>query len=374
MLVTNDFPPKVGGIQTYLWELWRRLPPGEVTVITTDHEGAAAFDAAQAFPVIRLAVPVLLPTPRLLSTVRSVARDAGAGLVVVDPVLPVGWLGPRLGLPYAVVVHGAELTVPARLPVLDRMAARVLSGASAVIAAGSYPAAEARRLTGPGGPPVTVVPPGVDPSRFRPPGDRAALRARYGVPPDARVVVAVSRLVPRKGIDVVIRAVARLARTRPDLTMLVAGSGRDRPRLERIARRTRAPVRFLGRVPGERLAEVYGLADVFAMVCRNRWFGLEQEGFGIVFAEAAACGVPQVAGPSGGAPEAVSDGVTGFVVRRPRDVAEVAEAIALLVDDDRRRKAMGEAGRRRVTTELSYDRSAQLLAGALAGTGAERVG
>src|SRR5690606_15741844 len=135
---------------------------------------------------------------------------------------------------------------------------------------------------------------------------------------DGRVVVSLSRLVPRKGMDVLVEAVAELAPDRPDLVLAIGGAGRDRRRLERLIDRTGAPARLLGRVPDQDLPALYGCADVYAMLCRNRWAGLEQEGFGIVFLEAAACGVPQVAGASGGAHEAVADGETGLVVRRPR--------------------------------------------------------
>jgi len=173
-------------------------------------------------------------------------------------------------------------------------------------------------------------------------------------------------LVPRKGFDVLIRAVAALAPTHPDLVLVIAGAGRDRRRLEGLADRRRAPVRFLGRVAEADMPAVYGLADVFAMLCRNRWLGLEQEGFGIVFLEAAAAGVAQLAGASGGSGEAVVDGVTGSVVHDPRSVAEVGRSLAALVDHPERRARMGEAARRRVVDELTTDQLAGRLADALA--------
>ena len=179
-------------------------------------------------------------------------------------------------------------------------------------------------------------------------------------------MLGLSRLVPRKGFDVVIEAVARLAVTRPTLRLVIAGSGRDRGRLERVARRHGAPVRFLGRVPDDQLAELHGCVDVFAMVCRNRWFGLEQEGFGIVFLEAAAAGVPQVAGDSGGSHEAVVDGVTGSVVGRPRSAEAVGAALAALVDHPDRRERQARAGRARVVEEFTYDALARRLAEAIA--------
>jgi phosphatidylinositol alpha-1,6-mannosyltransferase len=116
LLVTNDFPPKIGGIQSYLWELWRRLPAGEVTVFTTAHRGADVFDKAQPFRIVRSKSAVLLPNRLLARRIRRLAAEVGAKAVVLDPVLPLGLIGPRLGLPYAAVLHGTEITVPGRLP------------------------------------------------------------------------------------------------------------------------------------------------------------------------------------------------------------------------------------------------------------------
>jgi phosphatidylinositol alpha-1,6-mannosyltransferase len=370
VLVTNDFPPKVGGIQSYLWELWRRLPPERVTVLTTAHPGAAAFDAAQPFRVHRWHGEVLLPTPPVAREIRRVAAEAGAGLVLLDPALPVGFLGPRLGIPYGVVVHGAEVTVPARVPGTRPMLKRVLRGAVSVVAAGGYPAAEAARLAGPDLP-IQVVPPGVDVDRFRPMTPDAKRRARgdAGLPVDGRLVVGMSRLVPRKGFDVLIAAASLLAPTRPDLVVALAGAGRDRPRLERLVAATGAPVRLLGFVPDDAMPALLASADVFAMPCRSRWGGLEQEGFGIVFLEAAASGVAGVAGASGGSHEAVVSGETGFVVSRPEDPVAVAAALARLVDDHDLCRRMGAAARARAEQRFSYDRLAQHLARHLAGVG-----
>jgi phosphatidyl-myo-inositol dimannoside synthase len=367
LLVTNDFPPKLGGIQSYLWELWRRLDPATFTVLTTPYDGAAAWDAEQPFRVVRTSQKVLLPTPSLARRIDALAAETGAGLVLLDPALPLGLLGPRLATPYGLVLHGAEVTVPGRLPGSRALLGRVLRGAVEVVAAGGYPAAEAERAAG-RSLPVTVVPPGVDPERFRPldPERRAKARALFDLPADGRVVASLSRLVPRKGMDVLIEAAARLAPERPDLVVAIGGSGRDRRRLERLVASTGAPVRLLGRVPDDDLADLYGCADVYAMLCRNRWGGLEQEGFGIVFLEAAACAVPQIAGASGGAAEAVAHGVTGLVVDTPGDAVAAAGALATLLDDPERRATMGAAARRRVEDELAYDVLARRLAEVLA--------
>ena len=362
LLVTNDFPPKVGGIQSYLWELWRRLPADDIAVHTTPHTGASVFDADQAFVVTRSREPVLLPTPTVVRRVRNLAERQGAELVVWDPALPVGHAARRVGRPYAVVLHGSEVTVPGRLPMARSILARVLRGASLVICAGNYPAAEAERAAGCTLPTV-VVPPGVDTDRFRPldEAERASVRRELGLPVDAPLVVSVSRLVPRKGMDTLIRSAARLGRTEPDLVVAIAGSGRDRRRLEDLVASTGAPVRLLGRVPEELLPGLYGAGDVFAMLCRSRWGGLEQEGFGIVFLEAAAAGVPQVAGESGGAAEAVAHERTGLVMGRPDAVEQVARTLSDLLGDRERRTEMGREARRRAEAEFSYDVLARRL-------------
>jgi phosphatidylinositol alpha-1,6-mannosyltransferase len=366
LLVTNDFPPKIGGIQSLLWEWWRRLPPDRFAVLTSPYRGAASFDAAQPFRVERTREPVLLPHPWMVRRIDRLAEEIDADLVVIDPAVPLGLVGPSLDRPYDVVLHGAEVTVPGRLPGTRQGLGSVLRHARHVIAAGRYAAAEGERAAG-RELPVTVVPPGVDVERFRPltAAERSAARSRLGLPAGAELIVSISRLVPRKGFDVAIRAVARLAPSRPDLVLAIGGEGRDERRLRRLAAELRAPVRFVGRVGNDDLPALYGCGDLFAMPCRTRWGGLEQEGFGIVFVEAAACGVAQVAGDSGGAAEAVDDGTTGLVVHRPEDPVDVAEAFEALLDDPARRELMGKASRARAEAEFSYDVLAERLGRAL---------
>lgn len=387
VLVTNDFPPKVGGIQSYLWELWQRLPPDDVVVLTSPYEGAAQWDDRQAFRVVRAREPVLLPHPGLVGKARKLAAECGAKAFVVDPAVPLGALGPSLGLPYALVLHGAEVTVPGRLPGSRQLLNRSLRGSSLLIAAGSYAEAEARRSMGQPwpppsehepSPPAVQVPPGVDVSRFRPlPAiERASARAHFGLPRTGPLVVSVSRLVPRKGMDTLIEAASSLSTRLPGLSVAIAGEGRDRRRLERAAAEAAVPVRFVGKLPDRDLPAFYACADVFALCCRSRWWGLEQEGFGIVLLEAAATGVPCVTVGSGGAAEAVVDGETGIVVPsseesawRPSSRAGHAEgvglALAALLEAPERARAMGAAGRSRAERQFDYDILASRLGNAL---------
>ena len=356
LLVTNDFPPKVGGIQNLLWEWWRRLPPDSFAVLTSPHPGAESFDAAQSFEIRRVREPWLLPHPLMVRRINQMAREIGADFVVLDPAVPLGIVGPRLELPYMVVLHGAEVTVPGRLPLARLVLSHVLRKAEHIIAAGEYPAAEAR-LAGGNVLPITVIPPGVDTQRFRPLSDegRKTSRREFGVSEDAELIVGVSRLVPRKGFDTLIEVAAALRISRPRLQVLIGGSGRDAKRLQKLIDKLGAPVRMLGRVSDEQLPRLYGCADLSAMLCRSRWGGLEQEGFGIVFSEAASCGVPQIAGKSGGAADAVLEGLTGRVVQNPSDTAQVSSTVIQLLDDAFLRSLMSVASRERALSTFDYN-------------------
>ncbi len=367
LLVTNDFPPKIGGIQNYLWELWRRLPADDVIVHTTPHDGAKAWDAAQDFTVVRSREPWLLPQPMLVRRVNQLAESYDAEVVIIDPAVPAGLIGPHLDRPYGVVLHGAEVTIPGRVPGTRRLLNRVLAGSVGVIADGGYPAAEAERSLRAPLPPCTIVPPGVDVERFRPQAaaEKTATRARLGLPADGPLVTSVSRLVPRKGMDTLIRASVELQADHPDLNVAIAGKGRDTGRLQKLIDQLDAPVTLLGRIGDDDLVDLYAAGDVFSMLCRTRWGGLEQEGFGIVFLEAAASGVAQVAGRSGGAHEAVEHDETGLVVDDPDDPTAAAEAIGTLLADPDRRAAMADAGRRRAEAEFSYDKLAERLGRAI---------
>jgi phosphatidylinositol alpha-1,6-mannosyltransferase len=289
------------------------------------------------------------------------AREREADVIFLDPVLPLGLVGRRLrAAPHVLIAHGAEVNVPGRLPGSRTLARRVLRATSGLVAAGEYPARVAAHVAG-AALPTLVVPPGVDPDRFRPLSarDRGAARRRFGLAADRPLVLGVSRLVPRKGFDVLIDAVARLD---PVVQLAVGGAGRDAGRLARRAAERGITDRctFLGRVPEADLADLYGCADVFAMLCRERWGGLEAEGYGIVFVEAAACGVPSIAGRSGGSHEAVVDGETGLVVD-PHDAGGVRAALDRLLGDDALRERLGAAARKRAVEELAYDRQVERL-------------
>jgi phosphatidylinositol alpha-1,6-mannosyltransferase len=370
LLVTNDFAPKTGGIQVYLNELWRRLEPGRGVVLTaSSHPDAAEFDKTSDIVIERVSERTLfLPTRRALREIEAAITRHQPDLVLLDPAWPLGLLGPRLSRPYGVIIHGAEVTVPGRLPFISSTLRYVLRHASVVISAGGYPEAEARRIVAERMPPVLQIPPGVDTTRFRPldGSRRSAVRQSLGFAEDALLISSYSRLVPRKGMDTLIRASVRLQADFPTLHVAIGGVGRDAKRLKKLAKSTNAPVTFLGRVPDDQLSDWLGSSDLMVMDCRSRWFGLEQEGFGIVFVEAAATGVAQIAGRSGGSHEAVLDGVTGIVVNNSSSVSSLVSAMSELLGNDERRQRFGQQSRRAAVEHFDWATLAATLGEGLA--------
>jgi phosphatidylinositol alpha-1,6-mannosyltransferase len=365
LLVTNDYPPKTGGIQVYLHELWRRLETGRAVVLTaSSHPGAAAFDVDSEIIVERIpATTLFLPTYRAWRAIEAAIARHQPDLVLLDPAWPLGLLGPLLSVPYGVIVHGAEAAIPSRIPIVASSLRFVLKHAAVAICAGSYPEAIVRNNAAEFTPPIIQIPPGVDTMRFAPVDAhrRGEVRATLGVDDNDFVVSSYSRLVPRKGMDTLIRAAARLAGELPRLRVMIGGSGRDEARLKKLAERLNAPVTFLGRVPDDELSDWIASSDLMVMDCRSRWLGLEQEGFGIVFVEAAATGVAQIAGRSGGSHEAVENGVTGLVLGDPRSDELLAKAIRALAFDDERRLAYGRASRIAAVGRFEWYRLAMQL-------------
>jgi phosphatidylinositol alpha-1,6-mannosyltransferase len=369
LLVTNDYPPKTGGIQVYLHELWRRLEDGRAVVLTaSSHDDAAQFDASSNVVIERVATSTLfLPTPKALRAIEAAIERHQPDLVLLDPAWPLGLLGPRLSRPYGVIVHGAEVTIPARLPFVASSLRYVLKNASVAIAAGPYPESQALRNAAESLCPVLQIPPGVDIERFKPlaSGERTEVRRELGFDDDEFLVASYSRLVPRKGMDTLLRAGAQLQERYPQLHLVIGGAGRDRARLDRLATKLKVRATFLGRVDDDMLPRWIAASDLMVMDCRSRWLGLEQEGFGIVFVEAAACGLAQIAGKSGGSHDAVRDGVTGVIVENSRSPRDLANAIEDLMLDDERRAIYAHQARMSALAHFSWDRLASELSMAL---------
>jgi phosphatidyl-myo-inositol dimannoside synthase len=365
LLVTNDYPPKTGGIQVYLHELWRRLESGRAVVLTaSSHEGAAAFDETSDVIVERVPASTLFfPSWRAYRAIEAAIARHQPELVLLDPAWPLGLLGPRLSRPYGVILHGAEVTIPSRIPFVASSLRYVLRRAAVAICAGPFPEREARHNAAETLCPIIQIPPGADTFRFRPLNveDRHVVRESLGRRDDEFLIASWSRLVPRKGFDTLIRASAQLRDEFPHLRVLVGGDGRDRARLERLAQKLGAPVTFLGHVGDVQQPRWIAACDLMVMDCRSRWLGLEQEGFGIVFIEAAACALAQIAGRSGGSHDAVRDRETGIVVDNPRSVKELARTIASLVRGDDERARLARRALEVARFDFSWDQLASEL-------------
>lgn len=349
LVVTNDFPPRPGGIQSFVAGLLAQLPPEDVVVYASRWRGWAEHDRAAPYEVVREETTMLLPTPRVARRARDLARARGCSAVLFGAAAPLGLLAPGLravGVARSVALtHGHEAGW-AQLPGARRLLRRIGDGVDVLTYLGDYtrrriaaalsPAAAAR---------MARLPPGVDDTTFRPGAGGAGVRDRLGL--DGRPVVAcVSRLVPRKGQDTLLRAWPAVRAAVPDARLLLVGGGPYRPALERLARDLQVAdaVVFTGTVPAADLAAHYDAGDVFAMPCRTRRHGLDVEGLGIVYLEASATGLPVVAGNSGGAPDAVLDGRTGYVVAG-EDTAAVADRVSALLADPAGASALGAAGR-----------------------------
>ena len=269
-------------------------------------------------------------------------------------------------MPYALVLHGAELAIPGKMPIVKSFLANTLKKASLVICAGNYPAEEAERVAKQSLP-LAIIPPGVDVERFCPatPLEKEKIRNELEIPSTSPVLLTLTRLVPRKGIDILIKAVKILIKDYPELLLLIAGSGRDLQRLKGLAKDSTESIRFLGEISEGRLPDLYRASDIFCMPCRSRWGGLEQEGFGIVFLEAAASGIPQIAGKSGGSADAVSNNETGLIVNDPKDPRQLAQSIEALLKDSEKLTRMGSAARKRAESYFSYDQLSESLIEAL---------
>jgi phosphatidyl-myo-inositol dimannoside synthase len=356
LVVTNDFPPRQGGIETFVYELVARFPPERVVVYTSDEPGGDQFDAALPFPVIRDRSRMLLPVPRVARRACELARSYGCDRVWFGAAAPLGLMADRLrraGVVRSVATtHGHEVWwagVPGARRLLRRIAERV----DALTYLGTYTRSRLSPVVGDVVRMARLVP-GVDPSAFRP-----AVPAQPGGPP---VILTVGRLVARKGQDTLIRALPAVRRAVPGTTLLVVGTGPDRRRLQRLVARLGlvGAVVFAGGRPHQELPPLYAGADVFAMPCRTRRLGLEPEGLGIVFLEAAASGLPVVAGDSGGAGDAVRHGETGYLVDGG-SVEQVAGRLVELLADRETARAMGEKGRAWVAAEWTWDASYRRL-------------
>jgi phosphatidyl-myo-inositol dimannoside synthase len=384
LIVTNDFPPRSGGIQSFVHALATRLAAGRVVVYAPAWPGAADFDARQPFPVVRHPTSLMLPVPSVARRARAVLTEHGCDTVLFGAAAPLGLLAPglrRAGARRVVALtHGHE-SGWAALPGARALLRRIGDQVDVLTYLGEYfrirlakalsPAAAARMVR---------LAPGVDNESFRPGAGGAAIRERLGIAAEVPVVLCVSRMVPRKGQDMLIEAWPRvLARLRTgaapadsgpaaEPVLLLVGDGPYARDLRKLVQRRRlaGSVIFTGPVPWEELPAYYDAGTIFAMPCRTRRAGLDVEGLGIVYLEASATGLPVIGGDSGGAPDAILPGETGYVVGG-RDMAALTERLIQLLRDPRGATTMGEKGVAWVDREWRWDIVASRLAEILAG-------
>ncbi|MFF0612368.1 glycosyltransferase family 4 protein [Nocardia tengchongensis] len=360
LLVTNDFPPRPGGIQSYLHALALQLPADELVVYAPRWKGDShwKFDAQQPFQVVRHPTTLMLPTPLVARRAKKLMRDEQCDRVWFGAAAPLALLSPVLRRAGAERIlastHGHEVGW-SMLPGA-RQALRVIGDHTDVV---TYVSKYTRRRFAAAfgaQSALEYLPPAVDAEVFKPdPAARAELRARYGLG-ERPTILCLSRLVPRKGQDALIAAMPEIRKRVPGAVLVIAGGGPYEQKLRQLvtALGVSDDVVFAGRVPSQELAAHHTIADVFAMPCRTRGAGLDVEGLGIVFLEASATGVPVVAGNSGGAPETVREGETGRVVNG-RKVESIADAIVDILSDRDAAAAMGAAGRAWVQQQWRWD-------------------
>ena len=334
LLVTNDYPPKPGGIQQYLGNIVAHAE-SEFRVLAPAHPGAP--DESR---IVRGHSRWMLPTRRTRAWIEEHIAAYEPDVIVFGAPAPLAQLGPpiskRAGVPYVVIAHGAEVTLPGAVPGLRQILGGTFRQSAAVLTVSEYTARKVRAM---GGTNVGVLGAGVNLDAFTP-FDRGNA--------ETITLVCVSRFVPRKGHLRVIKAAEKLSAAGVPIEVLIVGSGRLERRIRSASAAATVPVRLEVDVAWDRLASLYGEGDIFVMPARSRWFGLEVEGLGIVYLEAAATGLPIIVGRSGGAPETVVPGETGYIAE---SVGEIVEAVQLIGSA---RQHLGAAGRTRVEAHFSW--------------------
>jgi phosphatidylinositol alpha-1,6-mannosyltransferase len=373
-LLTDEFPPIVTGIARLMGEIARRYPPGELLVSTGQHRDSLEIDARYAATAIdRLPLSsrslngfagLLMWSRRVVSLARTHKPRFAWADSIRPATYPAKWAHERVGTSYGVLVHGGdllkELHAIHHTPFARKSAKALLRSAAAVVANSNWTREQAQKVLrelglDPLAENVKVVPLGTDPEQFRPGIDPKDVRARYRLN-GGRWALTVARLEPFKGIDTALRAVARVRKEGIDLHYAVVGAGKKRDAYHRLAESLHIAnaVRFVGPVPDADLPALYNAAEVYLGVSRTDK-RVHVEGFGIALAEAAACGLPVIAGQSGGLAEAVQDGETGLVVD-PDDAESVVTALGRVLADQLFARRLGQAGRKAVETYYNWDR------------------
>ena len=373
LVITNDFPPRPGGIQTFGYEIVRRFDPESVTVLTSDWEGAAEFDAAQDFKIVRANTQTLVPSKSTLAMAREIVVAESITRVLFGAAAPLGLLASplrKLGVQNIVGMTQGHETGWAMTPGTRQALRKIGNDTDYLTYISEYTHKKiAKALSPDAAARMRRIVPGVNSIEFSPANLSygSQLRTELGWT-DRPVIVCVSRLMARKGQDELIRALPEIHQTAPNASLIIVGDGPYRKDLERLVKKLSLErfVHLTGKVSQGDLSKWYAAGDIFAMPCRTRMGGWDVEGLGIVFLEGSATGLPVIVGDSGGAVDAVVNGETGFLVDGT-NTAEIAGRIAFLVANPDVAKQMGAAGRNWVTQEWTWDQSFKKLDGLLSG-------
>ena len=373
LVITNDFPPRPGGIQTFGYEIVRRFEPDSVTVLTSDWEGAAEFDAAQDFKVIRANTKTLLPSKSTLAMAREIVVSENITRVLFGAAAPLGLLAAplrKLGVKNIVGMTQGHETGWAMTPGTKQALRKIGNDTDYLTYISEYTHKKiAKALSPEAASRMRRIVPGVNVTEFSPTNSSFGnqLRAELGWT-DRPVIVCVSRLMARKGQDELIRALPEVHETSPMASLIIVGEGPYRKDLVSLVKKFGLEefVHLTGKVSQGELSKWYAAGDIFAMPCRTRMGGWDVEGLGIVFLEGSATGLPVIAGDSGGAIDAVLDGETGYLVNGT-NTSEIAQRISYLISNPDVAKRMGEAGRNWVSQEWTWDQNFKKLDGLLSG-------
>ena len=352
LFVTNDFGPRAGGIETFIIGLIERLPKSSIIVYTSAQEDTSAYDADWlsnfGVEVIRDKAKILLPTPRVNRAVARIVKERTIKTIAFGAAAPLGWMSSTLRKAGAerivALTHGHEVWWAKVFP-FNLALRKIGTSVDSLTYLGQFTQrAIARSLSKASAEKMVKIAPGIDVDHFSP-QDSSQLRRELHLE-NKRVIVSVGRLVHRKGQDHLIQSMPEILKSVPDAHILMVGQGPYLSHLKKLVQELNLVdhVSFIGRIQYAQLPQYICAGDIFAMPSRSRFFGLEVEGLGIVYLEASACGLPVIAGSSGGAPDAVLDGVTGIVVDGENNQEIATAAIKLLKDLDGS-KAMGQAGR-----------------------------
>ena len=361
LLITNDLGPRAGGIESFILGLLAQLPGHEIVILTSSQEGSQAFDEdihrRWGVKVIRDRSKVLLPTPRVVIHARKLIREFGVEIIWFGAAAPLAWMTPtlkRAGARRAVAItHGHEVWWSRIFPFTLAMR-RIGKSVDVITYLGDFTKSKMHPALG-SRPELVRIAPGIDTTLFRPMDKDQSLVQKYDLL-GKKVIVCVGRLVHRKGQDRLIEALPNIRRYHPEAVILFVGQGPYKKKLDQIAQSLSLMdgIRFVGRVANEDLPRYIALGDVFAMPSRSRLAGLEVEGLGIVYLEASSCGLPVIAGNSGGAPDAILEGETGLVVDG-NNPDEISDAVIRMLDNPEWARNLGRAGRAWAEKNWSWD-------------------